>query len=386
MKRQRFLILLILATMSGALSLRAQAPLFTPAPGSPVAVGEGSGHLALADVNRDGKPDLIAQHLQQRLVTVHLGDGAGRFVAAPGSPIKLAYMPGDIKPGDVNGDGSLDFGVTSSERDAVDIFLGDGSGAFKPAPGSPFIASASVELNTHGLQLVDINADGRLDIITTSNRQNSFATMLSDGRGGFTRGQAVTFPAGSGRYSFAFGDLDGDGHTDVAIVNNDSGFMPTPGRVVMLRGDGRGAFKNFAETPAPAGARYATLGDVNGDGRLDIVLTCGGNENNNQLNILLNQGGGRFAPAAPYNLGLVAFAVIVADVNRDRQNDLIAATVESVTVLLNSKSGFAPAPGSPFRAGPGAYHLAIGDVNRDGKPDIAASSFEGKTATVLLGR
>ncbi len=76
----------------------------------------------------------------------------------------------------------------------------------------------------------------------------------------------------------------------------------------------------------------------------------------------------------------------VADVNGDKRNDLIVATVESITVLLNGKSGFAPAPGSPFRAGPGAFYLGIGDMNKDGKLDIAASSFGGKAVTLLLGR
>ena len=101
---------------------------------------------------------------------------------------------------------------------------------------------------------------------------------------------------------------------------------------------------------------------------------------------LLNQGGAKFAPGSRYDLGTAAWAVAVADVNRDKSNDLVVATVDSVTVLLNGKSGFAPAPGSPFPAGPGAYYLALGDVNKDGKLDIAASSFEGNAMTVLLGR
>ena len=76
----------------------------------------------------------------------------------------------------------------------------------------------------------------------------------------------------------------------------------------------------------------------------------------------------------------------MADVDRDKRNDVVAATVDSVTVLLGGGNGFIPAPGSPFRAGPGAYNLAIGDVNGDGKLDIVASSFEGDAVTVLLGR
>jgi hypothetical protein len=66
--------------------------------------------------------------------------------------------------------------------------------------------------------------------------------------------------------------------------------------------------------------------------------------------------------------------------------DLVAATVDSVTVLLGDGRGYAPAPGSPFSAGPGAYNLGVGDVNHDGKLDVAASSFEGDAVTLLLGR
>ena len=380
---KRFPTLIVFVVMGCAMQAYAQSPLFSPAPGSPVTVGEGSGRVVLVDVNRDGRLDLVTQHLQRRIVAVHLGDGTGRFATAPGSPITLTYSPGDIKLGDVNSDGILDLGVTNSERDAVDIFLGNGSGKFSLAPGSPFLASASAEFNTHNLQLVDINEDGKLDIITTNNQQNRFATLIGNGRGGFSQGLTATFPAGQGRYAFAFGDLDGDGHLDAVIANGEAGFGE-PGRAMILRGNGKGAFNKLSETPVPTAPRYVTLGNVDGDSRLDIVTTHG----SNQLSVLLNRGGGKFAPApaSPYDLGLLAWAVFVADVNRDKQNDLVLATEDSITVLLNNRSRFAPAPGSPFGAGPGAYYLTTGDVNQDGNLDVVASSFESKAVTVLLRR
>src|SRR4030095_2786886 len=172
MTRKKFLPRAMFAVLGLAPLVYTQAQQFSPAAGSPVVVGEGSGLIVLADVNRDGKLDLITQHLQQRVVTIQLGDGTGRFAPAPGSPIKLAYSPGGLKLGDVNNDGALDLAVTGSERDAVDIFFGDGSGKFNRAAGSPFLPSASTEFNT-GLQLVDINEDGKLEIINMFNWRNN---------------------------------------------------------------------------------------------------------------------------------------------------------------------------------------------------------------------
>jgi FG-GAP-like repeat len=378
--------ILVLAALAVAIQANSQSPLFIPAPGSPAVVGKGPGQVALADLNGDGRLDLVTRHLLERQLTAQLGDGTGRFAAAPSGQIALSYAPGDIAIGDVNSDKILDLVVTSSDRDAVDVFIGNGRGGFGLAPGSPFSASAAVEFYTRSVHLVDINEDGKLDIVTANRRRNTFATLIGNGRGGFAPGPTTTFHPNQGEYLFAFGDIDGDGHLDVVSVSGERGDGDEPGRMATLRGDGKGAFKYASEKPVstPTGPRYVTVADVNGDQRLDIVISHGGE----QLSVLLNDGAGKFspAPASPYNLGAEAFALVVADVNRDRRNDLVAATVDSVTALLGDGRGFTPAPGSPFRAGPGAYHLAVGDVNNDGKLDVAASSFEGKAVTVLLGR
>src|SRR6185369_17516281 len=100
----KMLITLMVLAMGLSLPAQSQSPLFTPAPGSPVVVGEGSGRVVFVDVNGDGRLDLLTGHLLQKSVGVHLGDGAGRLAAAPASPIALTTQPGDIKLADLNGD------------------------------------------------------------------------------------------------------------------------------------------------------------------------------------------------------------------------------------------------------------------------------------------
>lgn len=385
----RFLIPIVIALMGWATQVYAQGPLFVPAPDSPVIVGLGSGQVILADISGDGQPDLLTRHLQHRLVTVQLGDGQGRFVSTPASPISFDYTPGDTELGDVNHDGFPDLGVLRSDRDQVDIFLGNGQGGFNRGAGSPFGTSTSVYTRTKpGLHLMDINEDGNPDFVTTNGRQSTITTFLGDGQGKFVSGPVTSLDAGQDYYSVAFGDMDGDGHLDAVIATSEIG----SGRLVTQRGDGTGVFKDAAGPPLimPAEPRLAALAHMNGDQYLDAVIS----HSSNSLDILLNHGNGTFAPvpASSYLLETQAFAVVAADVNQDQKVDLVAATVNdqsppfnsSITVLLGADGGYIPAPGSPFEAEPGTYNLTVGDINQDGRLDVAASSFESSAVTVLL--
>src|SRR5436305_561248 len=122
-------------------------PLFTPAPGAPIAVAERPEALAVGDVNNDGKPDLVVACANGPCVVL-LGDGTGRFRPAPSGP--LNHSATELALGDVNGDGRLDLVLAHHDSYAVAVLLGDGRGGFAPAPGSPFAAKDGQHPHTHG--------------------------------------------------------------------------------------------------------------------------------------------------------------------------------------------------------------------------------------------
>ena len=389
----KFAIVLIAGGwISCAPQAHSQGPLLVPGPDSPVRVGQGSGRVLLADLNRDGHLDLVTQHLLSSSVALLSGDGTGRFAPFDGAPMRLGYQPGAAAIGDVNNDGIPDLGIPSrdAKSEYVHVSLGDGRGGFKPVSGSPFTVSATVRTYKPSLRLVDVNEDQNLDVVAANGRRNTVEILLGDGRGGFSLPSVVVLEPGHSNYTFALGDVDGDGHVDLVYEGDDTGIEP--GRRATMRGDGKGGFMLDlgSRLSVPSGFRVKALADVNGDRRLDIVFNHG-----TELGVLLNQGNGQFTPAtgSPWQLGAEAFAVVVADLNGDHDADLLAAVVDHTTpfrsrvvLLLGDGRGFTPAPGSPFPVGLGAYNVAVGDVNEDGRLDVAASSFEGDSVTILLGR
>jgi hypothetical protein len=366
-------------------SADAPRPLFVAAPGSPITVTGRPQNLAVGDVNKDGKPDLVIA-CKDKQVAVLLGDGKGGFRPAPGSPIKLTINSGEMEMalGDVNGDGDLDLVVTDHDSYAVTVLLGDGKGGFAPAPGSPFAAKKGQHPHTHGLALADVNGDGKLDVITGNTDDNDVAVLLGDGKGGFAPAPGSPFKVGPSPYTLAVGDVNGDGKPDIITPNSEPGDRT----VTVLLGDGKGGFQPAKGSPFAAAGRpiYIALGDVNGDGKPDLVVPhC----DDSRVTVLLGDGKGGFAPApgSPVDLGSRAWAVAVADINGDGKADLVAATGEGVRVMLGDGRGsFKAAPGSPFAAGKGAWRLVVADLNGDGKPDIATTGVESNTLTVLLGR
>jgi hypothetical protein len=251
---------------------------FAEAAASPVAAGQRSHGVEVGDFDHDGKLDLAVTNDYSFNVTVLMGDGTGAFAQPPGSPIPVGVYPAQLVVGDFNADGKQDFAVTNSGSASVSILLGDGTGGFAQAPGSPV---AEITTPT-GIAAGRLDGDGYLDLaVASDNDPNTVSVLLGNGTGGFTTRTPV---ASASPRAVVVGDFDGDGRADLAVANY------LADNVTLFRGDGAGAFAEAPGFPIAVGARPADMraGDFNGDGRLDLAVA---NTESNFASILLQTSG-----------------------------------------------------------------------------------------------
>ncbi|MCA1594253.1 MAG: VCBS repeat-containing protein [Acidobacteria bacterium] len=315
-------------------------------------------------------------------LTVLLGDGRGGFKPAIGSPFDAGAPAERLAVGDTNADGKLDIAFTYHDSLNVFVMLGQGDGRFVAAPGSPFAALKSGRPHNHGVVFADTNADGKLDITTANNNDNSVSVLLGDGRGGFVAATGSPFPVGRAPYPQALGDTNADGKLDIVTPNVNGG------NISVLLGDGNAHFTPAPNSPLTVASRpfYVAISDFNGDGKPDLASS---HDDISLITILLGDGRGNFSPApnSPLDLGRLAYEIIPADMDGDGKIDLVVSVASGnhVAVLLgDGRGGFQHAAGSPFVAGSGAYSVAAGDLNGDGKMDVVTANSRSNDITVLL--
>lgn len=361
----------VLATALAPASAHAGTLAFTS---SGFAVGDTPVGVAAADFNRDGHVDLVTANISDSTASVALGDGAGGFAAAGGSPIATGGGPSIPVTADFNGDGNADFAVTNQYDNTVTVKLGDGHGGFTTAPNSPDPVSGGS--TTFGLVTADFNGDGVPDVAVSNFNGNSVSVLLNDGTGRLSSMSPVA--VGGNPSAITTADFNGDGNADLAVAN------VTSNTASVLLGNGAGGLTAATPLTVGSGPRGITAADFDGDGRPDLAVT---NESNSSVSVALGAGDGTFAPATAFTVpaGGGAWGVVTADLNGDHHLDLAVSQDSSSKVaflLGDGKGGFASA-GSPVATGLVPEFPVTADFDGDGKPDLATPNYSGASVTVL---
>ncbi|MBK8177522.1 MAG: VCBS repeat-containing protein [Planctomycetes bacterium] len=277
-------------------------------PLSPVQVGGTPRTLAVADMNGDTHPDLLALLSSAGQVAVLLGDGLGGF----GAPTLFATgaFPVAIDVGDLNADGKLDV-VTGDQADnGLSVLLGNGLGGLG-APTAFFTGFAPEHI-----RLADMDGNGSLDCVAACWLDNRVTVSLGDGNGNLSLsgGGGVSTPKG-----LDVGDLNADGRPDVVVASSQTDSVS-----VFLNNGGGGLLPPQVHW-LRAAADYPTtalLADANGDGRDDIITCEAGSRT---ITVLVNVGGGEFDFAHTSPVIEAAYNGVSADLNGDGLADVVTS-------------------------------------------------------------
>ena len=252
-------------------------------------------------------------------------------------------------------------------------------GRFAPGPSPGLPAPMAGDFVT--MIAADLDGDGHVDLALGENvlgLKNSLTVLLGVGDGTF--GAASSYPSNPLVGSIAAGDVDKDGLLDLVVSNYGFG-NDLASTATVMRGAGGGRFPNGVQYPTHQGTEQLGLGDVNGDGALDIIA-C--NFNSKDLSVLLNDGHGLFRAPTAFAADGYCLALAIGDFNRDGFADTAALTDGTVQLFTGSAPGTlnALAVIALVPQGVQARSILAGDFNNDGRPDlvvaVATAGFAGE--------
>ncbi|MEP7323415.1 MAG: VCBS repeat-containing protein [Saprospiraceae bacterium] len=309
---------------------------FTPSENSPFYAGSNPNDIAIGDFNNDGNNDLAFANHEKKYLTVLLGNGSGNFVAATGSPFPVEGIPHThgIASGDFNSDHLLDLATDSWGNDQVEVLFGDRQSLFKKQGLFLKVGKRPYQR----LRAGDINLDGIDDIVTTNTEGNNVTILLANGKGSFDEAPGSPFPSGDNPFGIAISDLNADHHPDLAIINSPGSMASGKGinGMTVLIGDGKGGFAMMKGSPFDAGKipnRIASC-DINGDGINDIVTSD--NDSDKIYCFLMSKEGGVLSSLS-IKVGNHPKGVAIADLNGDRKSDIIVCNQldNDISILIS---------------------------------------------------
>jgi hypothetical protein len=335
-------------------------------------VGESVGSATVADFNGDNVPD-IAVTVSATYPRILLGSGTGTFTLAPDQNQSYGTAPpsSSILSADFSGDKMNDVDMLGPS--SYDYLFGQPLILF----GNGNATLQSPQTIATGPALVgDVNNDGRADLISFSN--GAILALLGESNHTFNQvSTLLVYPSGG---VAALGDLNHDGKLDLLVYESPSL------RVWFGNGDGTFTSGNLVTTTNFLNQKLVLIDDLDGDGKGDIILVPYPNQEGGSptpLTIFYGNGDGTFQNAALLPISHAYTQLVIGDVNRDGKPDLVLSDGAGIAVIENLGNRVFGNE-QHYVAGEQISGLNLIDVNGDGYPDIIVANANGTTVAVLL--
>jgi hypothetical protein len=272
--------------------------------------------VALADLNQDGKLDVITANFDSGNISVLLGNGDG--ILQSKTDYAVGTWPRGMAVADLNGDGKPDVTVSNLGSDTTSVLLGNGDGTLQPK------TDYATGTRSRGVTLADMNTDGKLDLVVVNNAlSGSLSVLLGNGDGTFQT--KTEYPTGFYPNSVALADLNKDGNLDATVSNSGSD------SVSVLFGNGNGTLQTHTEYGVGDAPIAVAVGNLRGNGDLDVVVL---NNASRSISVLLNNGDGSLQPRQEFIVGSRPEGLALADLNSDGLLDVITSNFDQNTVSV----------------------------------------------------
>jgi uncharacterized repeat protein (TIGR01451 family) len=326
--------------------------------------GDTPSGLAIADLDGDGRLDLVTADFGADQVAVLRGNGDGTFVDPV--PFPTAFGPTDVATGDFNGDGRIDVAAADLVSRAISILLGNGSGGFGPP------ASFSVGVDARAVASADLDGNGALDLLVVGGNPDRASVFFGTGTGTFVPGPVHPLPAvGS---AIVLGAFNPDFRPDAAVAVGAAGQAGQTALLTML-GNGVGFLPPEPVLTLSSPADGIAAADLDGDGDLDLSLANG--------TLLRGDGHGGFAPLSTPAVN-ASGGTAIADFTRDGARDVALGGATGASLLVGDGAGAFGLVARTFAIGGPAGRSVAADLNSDGHPDLAVALASRDVVTVLL--